>query len=221
MSWPRVLGARLRGLFGKNRAERELEDEVRFHLEMQAEEYRSRGMTAAHARAQAMRRFGGLEPVKEEIRARRTFAWAENAVQDLAHGMRLLCRRPGFTMAAALSLALGIGVTTVIFGVLNAVALRPLSYANAGELIWMTQVLKKNSTDEVTITAHFLEWRRQTRAFVDLAGFNYQVRSLTGIDEPLEVETARASASLLPLLGVQPLLGRNFSGRKIIRAAIR
>jgi putative ABC transport system permease protein len=131
-------------------------------------------------------------------------------LQDLSYGARALGRQPGFTIAAGLSLALGIGVTTGIFTVLNAVALRPLPYADADRLLWMTQILKKNSTDEVTITPHFLEWRRQNHTFTDLAGYNYQTRNLTGLDEPLELHTAKASASLLPLLGVQPAIGRNF-----------
>ncbi len=74
----------------------------------------------------------------------------------------------------------------------------------------MTQILKKNSTDEVTLTEHFLEWRRQNQTFTDLAGYNYQTRNLTGLDEPVQLLTAKASASLLPILGVQPVLGRNF-----------
>jgi hypothetical protein len=106
---------------------------------------------------------------------------------------------------------LGIGVTTAIFTVLNAVVLRPLPYADADRLLWMTQILRKNSTDEVTITAHFLEWRRQNQTFTDLAGYNLQTRNLTGRDEPMELHTAKASASLLPLLGVQPAIGRNFT----------
>jgi putative ABC transport system permease protein len=130
--------------------------------------------------------------------------------QDLRYAVRVLAKSPGFTIAAALSLALGIGVTTAIFTVLNAVALRPLPYPEAGKLLWMTQTLKKNSTDDVTITAHFLEWRRQNHVFTDLAGYNYKTRILTGLDEPLELRTVKASASLLPLLGVQPVLGRNF-----------
>jgi putative ABC transport system permease protein len=105
---------------------------------------------------------------------------------------------------------LEIGVTTAIFTVLNAVALRALPYADADRLLWMTQVLKKNSTDEVTLTPHFLEWRRQNQTFIGLAGYNYQTRNLTGLDEPMKLRTAKVSAALLPLLGVQPVLGRNF-----------
>jgi predicted permease len=97
-----------------------------------------------------------------------------------------------------------------MFTVFNAAALRPLPYRESAKLLWMTQILKKNSTDEVTLTEHFLEWRRQNQAFVDLAGYNYQVRNLPGGDRPIQLQTAKASASLLPLLGIQPILGRNF-----------
>ena len=129
-------------------------------------------------------------------------------LQDMSFGVRSLRRRPGFTMAAGLSLALGIGVTTAIFTVLNAVALRPLPYADAERLLWMTQILKKNSTDEVTLTEHFLEWRRQNQTFTDLAGYNYQTRNLTGLDEPIAIAhrkslcfptaTARSTAGFGP-----------------------
>jgi putative ABC transport system permease protein len=131
-------------------------------------------------------------------------------LQDVRFALRQLHKSPGFTIAAVLSLALGIGATTAIFTVLNAVALRPLPYPDASKLVWMTQTLKKSSTDDVTITADFLEWRRQNHVFTDLAGINYRTRNLTNIDEPMELETAKVSASLLSLLGVQPVLGRNF-----------
>jgi hypothetical protein len=218
MSWPRVFVARLRGLFIKGRMEEELDDEIRFHLEMQAEDNRHTGMTQAEARRAAMRGFGGIEPMKERFREQRTFGWTATVTQDISHGLRLFRRRSGFTIAAILSLAMGIGLTVAIFMVLNAVALRPLPYADADRLIWMTQTLKKNITDEVTLTAHFREWRRQNHTFSDLAGYNFQTRNLTGIDEPLEVASVKASASLLPILGVQPILGRNFLNQEDYRS---
>ena len=118
----------------------------------------------------------------------------------MRYAIRILLRRPGFALAAILSLALGIGVTTAIFSVLNAVALRPLPYANPDRLVWMTQLLHGSSTDEVTFTPHFLEWRRQNHTFEGLAAYNYQTRNLTGLDQPMELHTARVSAALLPLL---------------------
>src|ERR1700685_4227869 len=135
-------------------------------------------------------------------------------LQDLLYATRILSRRPGFAIAAILSLALGIGVTTSIFSVLNAVALRPLPYSDPDRLVWMTQLLHGSSTDEVTFTPHFLEWRRQNHTCEGWAAYNYQTRNLTGLDQPMEVHTARASAALLHLLGVQPAIGRNFSAQE-------
>ena len=130
-------------------------------------------------------------------------------LQDLTYAARALARRPGFTLAAGLSLALGIGATTAVFTVLNAVALRPLPYPQGDRLVWMTQLVGRTA-DDITITSDFLEWRRQNRSFTDLAAYWYVSRNLSGAREPAEVQTARVSASLLPILGVQPALGRNF-----------
>ena len=198
------------GLFGRRQRDEELDEEVQAHLRMAAQEHAEQGEPLEQARVSAVREFGNVTLVKETTRD--TWGWGigETLLQDIPYAVRSLRRRPGFTTTAILSLALGIGVTTAIFTVLNAVALRPLPYADADRLLWMTQILKKNSTDEVTLTEHFLEWRRQNQTFTDLAGYNYQTRNLTGRDEPMELLTAKASASLLPLLGVQPVLGRNF-----------
>jgi predicted permease len=132
----------------------------------------------------------------------------------MRYAMRILLRRPGFAVAAILSLALGIGVTTAIFSVLNAVALRPLPYSDPDRLVWMTQLLHGSSTDEVTLTPHFLEWRRQNHTFDGLAAYNDQTRNLTGPYQAMEVHTARVSAVLLPLLGIQPAIGRNFTAQE-------
>lgn len=130
---------------------------------------------------------------------------------DLTYAARMLLRRPGFASAAILSLALGVGVTVAIFSVLNAIAFRPLPYADPDRLAWFTEVLHGSSTDELTLTPDFLEWRRQAKSFASIAGYNYQIRNLTGFGEAIELRTARASASLLPMIRVEPALGRNFT----------
>jgi predicted permease len=98
-----------------------------------------------------------------------------------------------------------------MFTILDAVSLRPLPYANSDKLVWVTQVLKANSTDEITFTADFLDWRSSNRTFESLAAYNEYTRSLTGVAEPIQVHTAKASSSLLPSLRVQPLLGNSLS----------
>jgi len=199
----------MRSWWRKDR-EQDLEREIRSDLELEAEEQQENGLSPEPARYAARRAFGSTTLVQEEVRTVWGWTYLERFWQDLRYGMRALRRRPGFAIAAGLSLALGIGVTTAIFAVLNAVALRPLPYADPSRLVWITQVLRGSSTDELTITADFLDWRRLNHSFTHLAGYNHQVRNLTGVEPPVEVRTARASASLLPLLGVIPAIGRNF-----------
>lgn len=190
--------------------EEELERGLHSDLELEAEEQRENGLSPEDARYAARRALGNATLVKEDVRRVWGWTYLEWFRQDLCYGLRGLRRRPGFAIAAGLSLALGIGVTTAIFAVLNAVALRPLPYADPSRLVWITQVLRGSSTDELTITADFLDWRRLSRSFSHLAGYNHQIRNLTGVEPPVEVRTARVSASLLPMLGVNPAIGRNF-----------
>src|SRR5579871_231744 len=136
---------------------------------------------------------------------------------DLVYALRMLLRRPGFAAAAILSLALGIGVTTAIFSVVNAVSLRPLPYADPDRLVWFTELLHGSSTDEFTLTPHFLEWRRQSKSFASLAGYRFQARNLTGVDEAVVVNTALISATMLPMIGIEPALGRNFTPKEDTR----
>lgn len=152
---------------------------------------------------------GNLTDVIESIIDERRFNFVENTWRDGLLAVRRLRKNPAYASTAIGSIALGIGVCTAMFTILNAVVLRPLPYADSDKLVWITQVLKANSTDEVTFTADFLEWRSDNRTFEGLAAYNEYTRSLTGITEPMQVRTVKASSALLPILRIQPLLGRN------------
>jgi len=124
--------------------------------------------------------------------------------------MRRLTQRPGIAIMAVAVLALGIGANTGIFTLVNPVLLGPLPYLDSSRLVSLGETLKNNTTDEVTLTPDFLEWRQENTVFTAIAAFNISSRTLSKGAEPLQVETAKASADLLPILQVQPILGRNF-----------
>jgi len=212
----RVFAARLRGLFFGRRMERQMEDELLCHLEMQTEDNIRMGMSPAEAHYAAMRHFGGLDAAKEICREKRSFPMIESLLRDSGYALRSLRKTPGFTTVAILTLALGIGANTAIFSVVQAILLQPLPYANPGSLVRIWNTYPNFVGDLGLSPGDFQDFRKQTRtltgleAYVDLPqGFN-----LTGHGDPARVEARYISSGLLPLLGVRPVAGRNFSAQE-------
>src|ERR1017187_8326530 len=131
----RIFWRRLIGLLRGDRLERDLNEEIGIHLALQEEEFRRQGMGPAAARAAALREFGGVAPAKEEHLDRLRVPWLETAVRDLRYGLRGLRRTPGFTLAAVLSLAPGIGANTAIFSLFHTLMLRLLPVERPQELV--------------------------------------------------------------------------------------
>jgi putative ABC transport system permease protein len=201
----------LRALLRKPQAERELDEELRHHIEQQTEQNIRLGMSPEEARQAALKSFGGMEQAKERSRDARGVTWLEELWQDLRYGARMLVKRPGFTLIVVLTLALGVGANTAIFSVVNAVLLRPLPYEASERLIY---VFDSNPTSGFPRFAssppNFADWRQQQQSFEYLAAFLSWSFNLTGRGEPERIAGARVSAEIFPLLGVKPLLGRTF-----------
>jgi predicted permease len=208
---------RFRAHFRQGKMEREMEKELRFHLEMEAEKHIRRGMSKEEAELEARRSFGGIEQTKESYRDLARFRLVEDLWQDLHYGVRMLVKNPGFTVIAVLVLALGIGANTAIFSVVNAVLLRPLPYDDPQRLVHVTEVFegKGGKTGKGvgggTIDVHYFYWVEQTKTFDHLAAFDSGYIYLTGRGEPERLDSIWATANMFPALGIAPQLGRVFT----------
>jgi len=209
MYWLRLTRARLRGLVRKKSVEREVEEELRFHLRMRAEENVRSGMTPDEAERAAQRSFGSWARVKEASRDVKGGGMLETLIQDVTFGLRMLRKNPGFTLTAVMTLALGIGANTAIFSVVNAVLLRPLQYPNAERLVAVEELNEKGSRVQVT-PANFLDWRKQSTVFEHLAAIFARTSNLSAGDESERIDLAMTSANFFQVFGVKPQLGRFF-----------
>ena len=138
-------------------------------------------------------------------------------LSDLRYALRTLARSPGFTAVSVLTLALGIGANTAIFTVFDSVLLRPLPYRDPGRLVALQQVVPKfaHVAPSLPVSAYsFLEWRKLSRNFDRMALFGESLANLTSPGDPVRITMARASASLFPMLGIEPQLGRTFSAEE-------
>jgi len=192
-----------------------MEDEMRFHLEMQIEQNLGVGMSPEEARWAARRQFGNQTWLKEASREMWSLNSIETLMQDLRYGARTLMKSPGFAFVAVLTLALGIGANTAIFSVVNGVLLRALPYYEPGRLVmvWADRPILQAQIgleDFPVSVADFVDWRNQNQVLEQMAAMQPPRINLTGGGEPESVVGLRASASLFPLLGARFAAGRAF-----------
>ena len=200
-------------LFRSRALERNLDEELRHHLHLLTEEHVRRGLQPEEAHYSALRSFGGLEQTREAYREQGRSLMIGTLGQDLRYGLRQLRRSPGFALIAACTLALGIGANTAIFSVVNAVLLRPLPYEDAGRLVSVYQRTQGGSYN-VFSAPNYIAWRDHAQAFESLAVYTSKAYNLATATEVENVAGQPVTASLFPLLGVNPILGRTFTAQE-------
>jgi putative ABC transport system permease protein len=207
----KTIGSRIRGWFRRERVDQDFEMELSTHLEMLTTENVKRGMAPDEARRAALVRLGGVTQLKETNRELRGLPMLETFFQDVRYALRMLRKNPGFTSIVVLTLALGIGANTAIFSVVYAVLLKPMPYANAGQLMSVFETrLQDGIPRNGWSYASFKELREQNTVFSEMAGFAQHQLTLTGSGEPSVVTTSVVTPEFFSVFGAQPLAGRAF-----------
>jgi len=205
---------RLRSLGRRNEIESGLEQEIRFHIDRQSEKNRRAGVAPDEARRQALIQFGGVERVKESTRDQFRFAFVEDFLRDLRYGGRALLRAPSFMIVATVTLALGIGATTAMFTVANAVLLRPLPYPEQDRLIELVHEAPGLGIRQLFASpAIYFVYRDHSRTFesVGLWDWDSSPVTVTGSSDPESVESVEVTHEVLAILRADPIVGRRFS----------
>jgi predicted permease len=199
---------RIHALFDRSRLDRELDEEMQFHLDQLIAKLRSQGYDAAEARRHALREFGFVNMLRDEARDARGWRWLEVLVRDVSYGIRTLRKRPGFTFVAVVSLAIGIGANTAIFSIVNAVMLRELPYQNPEELV----DLRLQYPDLLFISQSYPDYEDVRDATKDVfSGMIASQPALFSVEDAtgeVDVFGEIVSADYFSVLGVRAALGR-------------
>jgi putative ABC transport system permease protein len=198
---------RLLGLLRKKSRDAEMSEEIQEHVDLLTERNIAAGMPPGDARHAALRKFGGVEQIKEISRDERVWMWPDQLWQDFRFALRQLRKSPAFSLVAVLTLALGIGANVAIFSVVNAVLLRPFAFAQPEKLIWIWAQRAETSRGNFTLP-EFCDYRDQNTLLEGLAAIGSYNANLVDQSEAERVQGVRLSANIFQILGVQPVLGR-------------
>jgi len=210
MALLRTIATGLRSLFRKKRVENELDDELRGFLDMAAEEKMKQGMSRKEALRSVRLDHGSLEISREVVRSSSWESIVETSWQDLRFAARMLRKSPGFTSVAILTLALGIGASTSIFSVVDAVLLRPLPYPNPQQIVRVWEQSPDGHRMNLA-DPNFADFLAQNNTFDSLAVYGFGLSSVSGGSEPVRLNLAAVSSHFFQALGVEPARGRAFA----------
>ncbi|MDQ2834598.1 MAG: ABC transporter permease [Acidobacteriota bacterium] len=206
MNWRRFLR--------RNVADAEQREELEFYVEVTAKEYIAGGMDSAEAQAAARRKLGNATLIREEVYRMNTLTRLESVLRDFRHALRMIRTKPGFSIPALLSLALGIGANIAIFSVVNAVLIRPLPYPDPDKLVGVfnsavfTGLVIKDWPLSLNM---YTAYQEDARSFQEFGVWTPGASPVTGIGDPEQIPTVTMTYGVLRALGVRPYLGRWFS----------
>ena len=207
----RKLTSIFRFLFRRQRVETDLDNELRYHIDRLTDQNRARGMNDPTARREAILAVGGREALKDDCRDARLGRVVETMWQDVRYGVRVLRKNPGFSLAAILTLALGIGANTAIFSLVYGVLLRPLPYMQGEQLVVLHQDhARAHQLDLPFSVKEIVDYREQSHTLQGVVEHHTMNFLLMGKDTSERVETAVVSANFFQVLGVKPIMGRAF-----------
>jgi putative ABC transport system permease protein len=206
----RTLLSRCAALFRRKRLDEDLNDELHSHIELAVEENLQLGMSEPEARTAALRAFGGVTQTRESYRVQRGLPFLEVLWSDVRYATRQLWKSPGFTLTTALTLAIGIGMNTAVFSMMDAVVLRPLAVPDMSRVVIVAEEHGRGGGDDYqqVALANYQDWKQQSRSFEDLAIRSDASMSLTGAGEALHVQAALTSANFFQVMRTNALLGR-------------
>ena len=205
MSWRRF--------FRRTRVDADLKEEMSAHLAAQIEENVARGQSVEEARRAAFLKFGNPQQVRETLWRQNTISWLDSIARDCKHGVRALRRSPGFALVSILVIALGIGVNAALFTVVRSVLLKPLPFRDPQRLVRLYENTLNFFPYNSSAGGIFAEWQKDSHSFAGMAISRYAEYNLSGTQGQLPevIEAAKFSWNMLPVLGVEPALGRNFT----------
>ncbi len=214
LRWVRIARLRLRTLFRRAKVERELDEELQYHVDRQTAENIARGMSPPEARAAALRALGSIEYRKEQVRATRGTAWLDGAWRDATHTLRFLARNPGFTATVVLTLGLGIGANTAMFTVLRGTLLRPLPNRDGERLVYLRQSAPGAQHQNVLFSVPEIgDLRTASHTLSTVAEYSNAVpfTMVASDGHPERVSVAVVSGNYFEVMGLGPVLGRVMS----------
>ncbi len=212
--WIYTLPLRLRSLFRRRQVDRELDEELRYHIERKTEENLAKGMTPENARRAALLDLRGIERTREECQDVMPLRWLDHFSRDLRYAFRMLAKSPGFTAVAVIALALGIGTDTAMYTIVNGALSWDMGLDNRNEIVAVTSTDAAHGQDWSTSYPDFLDFRSQTKSLAGLAA--YQIEPVNVSDSnalPERYYCAEMSANGFTVVAQKPLTGARLYSR--------